>query len=556
MSLTHTIVTSVEITISISSTQSERILIDMAAPKGRPIDHDHLKDALSAYRSHLLALSLVGLVAFAILLGNSIFDWSIQRPDTLYGDDNTVIIAVQAPLSGPQAEQGNALVRGVLLALDAAQTIRLDAERELTITTLVFDDQSDPTTAVGNARAISRDPNVLAVVGHVDTRVALAAAEVYERTRLPAIYPAITYAPIADMYPDTTHLMLAEDAIHGSAGAALVEKLIGEPPDGQLDILIVDDGTAYSQRVVQSFKDALRAANSQHARFGGSETEESAQEEDIQGIVYVENFDEVLELVDSETIDLIYISLPYEDAAEFATLLSENEIEVRLLGPDILHTPQLVELGGPAVDGLVFTALSGPATWYDEAGLMDPPAWQREVQEFIAEYENQFGSEPDQYALEAYYATELLLSSIRQISRVTDDKPTRAEIQQALDPADAENRPPLLTTLWRNLVASSAKAEALDTVHVTGEGVPGEVSFTEQGLRREMLILALEVISPEPEEEPEGGEDNAADQAAEDASEAEPDEESTANISETETEEPLSEEVPWNRVLTRILIER
>src|SRR5262249_19918275 len=108
----------------------------------------------------------------------------------------TLKIATQSPLSGDQAIDGEGIRLGAELAIEQLRGAleRLSFRVEL----LVFDDQGRPDVGVANAKNIVADRDVLAVVGHLEARVAIPASEIYKEAMLAMVSPAGTGTMLTD----------------------------------------------------------------------------------------------------------------------------------------------------------------------------------------------------------------------------------------------------------------------------------------------------------------------------------------------------------------------
>src|SRR5213080_2916989 len=86
----------------------------------------------------------------------------------------TIKIATQSPLSGGQAALGEGIKLGAQLALE-----RFKGPLEkmgFAVELVPFDDQAKPDVGVANAKNLIADPNVLAVIGHLNSGVAIPAS--------------------------------------------------------------------------------------------------------------------------------------------------------------------------------------------------------------------------------------------------------------------------------------------------------------------------------------------------------------------------------------------
>ena len=99
-------------------------------------------------------------------------------PATAWAQKGKIKIAVQAPLSGEQAALGEHIKLGAQLAVEEASKAFKDLGYELVL--VPQDDQAKPEVGVANARNMVADPEVLVIVGHFNSGVALPASEVYK----------------------------------------------------------------------------------------------------------------------------------------------------------------------------------------------------------------------------------------------------------------------------------------------------------------------------------------------------------------------------------------
>jgi Receptor family ligand binding region. len=118
--------------------------------------------------------------------------------------------------------------------------------------------------------------------------------------------------------------------------------------------------------------------------------------------------------------DALYIGGYYTEAAKIAQQAKQQGLDnVVLLGGDGFYSPQLVELGGDAVEGAVFTAgfFSG-----------DPA---EPVQKFVSAYKAKFNAEPDMFAAQAYDAANIVLNALKKAG--PDSKAIREEMAATKD---------------------------------------------------------------------------------------------------------------------------
>src|SRR5881396_20643 len=120
------------------------------------------------------------LVALAVL--------ALVLPVTSFTDaqsKGTIKIATQSPLSGGQAALGEGIKLGAQLAIEKFKggLEKMGFKVDL----VPFDDQAKPDVGVANAKNIIADKNVLTVIGHLNSGVAIPSSEVYKEVSLAMI---------------------------------------------------------------------------------------------------------------------------------------------------------------------------------------------------------------------------------------------------------------------------------------------------------------------------------------------------------------------------------
>ena len=102
----------------------------------------------------------------------------------------TIKIATQSPLSGGQAALGEGIKLGTQLAVEKfkGNLEKMGYKVEL----VPYDDQAKPDVGVANAKNIIADKDILAVVGHLNSGVAIPSSEKYKEAQLAMISPANT----------------------------------------------------------------------------------------------------------------------------------------------------------------------------------------------------------------------------------------------------------------------------------------------------------------------------------------------------------------------------
>ena len=155
-------------------------------------------------------------------------------------------IATQSPLSGGQSAFGEQLKLGAQYAVEEAQANFKKLGFDLQLTP--YDDQANPDTGVSNANRIINDPDIVGVVGHFNSGVAIPSSEVYKTVNLVMVSPANTNPRVTDRLLANVNRICGRDDVQGPAGAAFaVNELKAKK------IFVLNDKSAYGQGLAQAF---------------------------------------------------------------------------------------------------------------------------------------------------------------------------------------------------------------------------------------------------------------------------------------------------------------
>ena len=94
----------------------------------------------------------------------------------------TIKIATQSPLSGGQAALGEGIKLGAQLAVEKFKGPL--EKKGFKVVFVPYDDQAKPDVGVANAKNIIADPEILGVIGHLNSGVAIPSSEVYKKVNL------------------------------------------------------------------------------------------------------------------------------------------------------------------------------------------------------------------------------------------------------------------------------------------------------------------------------------------------------------------------------------
>lgn len=346
----------------------------------------------------------------------------------------TIKIATQSPLSGDQAAVGEGIKLGAQLALEQLQGPIDKAGFKVEL--VPFDDQAKPDVGVANAKNMVTDKDILAVVGHYNSGVAIPSSEVYKDASLAQISPANTNPLITDRNLPNVNRVCGRDDLQGVVGADFAKSLKVKTA------YVIHDKTTYGQSVAEFFREHAKKIGIQVVGFEG--TEEKS------------NFDPILTPARAKNPDLIYFGGIYSQAAPLFKQAREKGIKATFLGPDGLDSSDLAKIGGPAVVKMYYTTVAGPVAVYPKA------------QDFAKAYKEKFKKDPEPFAAQSYDSTAIALKAIEAAIKAAGGKmPTR-------------------------------DAVAKEVRKVKYSGLTGNIEFDGKGDPKKALYFVLQVVSEDP----------------------------------------------------------
>ncbi|MCS6847282.1 MAG: branched-chain amino acid ABC transporter substrate-binding protein [Anaerolineae bacterium] len=308
-------------------------------------------------------------------------------------------IATQSPLSGPQAALGTGLRNGADLGLQDMGKMLTEMGFEVELAP--FDDQAKPEVGAANAKNIASDPDILCIVGHLNSGVALASLPTYKDNNLAMVSPANTNPKITESGYENAFRVVGRDDVQGAVGEefARTEMKIKS-------VYIIHDKTDYGQGVAEFFRQQAEKNGIQVLGFEG--TEEKS------------NFESILTPIQAANPDLIYFGGIYDQAGPLFRQARDRGITAQFLGPDGLDSPELLKLAGDAVKGMYYTSVAAPVSQFPDAA------------KFAEDYKAKFKEDAPPFSAQAYDAMGVCIRAIQQAAEKAGGKPTRAQVVQAI----------------------------------------------------------------------------------------------------------------------------
>src|SRR5438067_8497168 len=379
---------------------------------------------MSRYPVRLTAVLLAALALVALPAGSHL---------TVQGK-GTIKIATQSPLSGGQAALGEGIKLGAQLAVDKLKgpLEKMGYKVEL----VPFDDQAKPDVGVANGKNIIADKDILAVIGHLNSGVAIPSSEVYKEVNVAMISPANTNPVVTDRGYPNVNRVCGRDDVQGVVGAEFAHGTLKVK-----SVYIIHDKTQYGQSIAEFFKADAEKKGIKVLGFEG--TEEKS------------NFDPIITPIKAKNPNIIYFGGIYDQAAPFFKQTREKGVKSKFLGPDGMDSSDLTKIAGKAVVGMDYTSAAGPASVLPKAKA------------FVDEFKKKFGKNPEPYAAEAYDAATMALKGIEAAAK-GGKLPTREDVATAVRKTKLPN------------------------------GITGDIEFDSKGDRKKALYFVLQVASDDP----------------------------------------------------------
>ncbi|MFM1651809.1 branched-chain amino acid ABC transporter substrate-binding protein [Brevibacillus sp. B_LB10_24] len=312
-----------------------------------------------------------------------------------------ILIATQTPLSGPQSNVGEAIKLGAELALMKQK----EDFKKLGFDLQLFpqDDQGDPKQGVANAEQLVSNPDVLGVVGHYNTGVAIPASVKYEQGNLVVVGPANTGVQLTEEGKKTVHRICARDDLEGPKGAQYAKNQLGVK-----SAFIIHDKTAYGQGVADEVKAQFEKDGVQILGYEGITPGEK-------------DYSSVINVVVSKNPDMIFFGGLYPEGGILVKQAREKNFKGHFMGSAGLASSELPKIAGAAAEGVVFSSVAGDVTQSDEG------------KKWAAEYKEKFGKEPESFSIYGYDAMQVVLHGLKEaIDANGGKKPSREQVLEAV----------------------------------------------------------------------------------------------------------------------------
>ncbi|HLM66867.1 MAG TPA: ABC transporter substrate-binding protein [Longimicrobium sp.] len=260
---------------------------------------------------------------------------------------------------------------------------------------LRMDDQESVDHGRIIAQELGRNPDVVAVIGHLHSYVTVAAAPIYDLSGLLLVSPTSTSPELTRQGYNRVFRTVFNDT---EVGKQMAQYAVDK---GHRRMVIYYARNEYGRELANAFEE--------HAASRGAQVV-SRESYDPNLSANPVAAEQTVSTWKSWEFDAVFIAGQDEQSALLVAELRRQGIDVPVLGSDALATPVFIQKGGAAVEGTVI------------ATAFHPDAPDAEARRFTEAFEKRYGGKPDVGAALGYDAVRVLAQAMREAQTTEPDK--------------------------------------------------------------------------------------------------------------------------------------
>lgn len=296
---------------------------------------------------------------------------------------NTIPVGEFASLTGKEATFGQSSNKGIILHIEEANAAGGVLGKKIDL--IVDDDASTEGEASTIARKLISRDHAVALLGEIVSGRSLEAAPICQAEHVPMISPGSTNPAVTEK-GDYIFRVCFIDPFQGTAMAKFARERLHLTRVAVLS----SDNSPYSQGLARYFKERFTAEG------GTIAIEEKYSDGD-------KDFNAQLTAIKAANVQGIFVPGYYSEVGLICAQARELGITVPLMGGDGWEAPQLLQIGGAAVNGCYYSTHYSPQ---NTAPI---------VQNFVRNFRARWGGEtPDAMAALGYDAAGVLVDAIRR----------------------------------------------------------------------------------------------------------------------------------------------
>lgn len=307
--------------------------------------------------------------------------------EELKSKNSPLLIGVSAPLSGPYAELGRAIVNGTKLAVMQNNNSQFKKHSK-TIELIICDDKAELSKGLECAKSFI-EHKVLGVIGHLNSQISIEASKLYSSHNIVQISPGSTHPWLTENKEANGKVFrtINIDETQAEKIASAISKLKNPPKE---KILILHNGTIYGSNLATLIENHLLkqnlALNISSKSFNVSDTRYH------------------LHLKENIPDTIVFIG-EYGDAAQMLVDLAlDNKSNISFFGADGNFSKRFIDLAGLRAEGAYIIGCD-----LDENSS--------QFKSFEKLYRESFRAELSSFSIYSYDAANILINSIQEFEK-------------------------------------------------------------------------------------------------------------------------------------------
>ena len=302
--------------------------------------------------------------------------------------NNSFKLGCSAALSGCEEKHGQAMLKSVELAVEEAKSSGLLYNLELAF----HDDAGDTEQGIAVAKKLIADPEVMGVVGPMNSNPAIGAAPLYDQAGLVHITNSASNVALSEQGYKTFFRMIANDYVQSDA---LVDFMVNHLK--AKEIAVINDDTDFSSGL-------------------GSLVKEKAASADLKVTNHIQvtcgkgDYSLKLSPLKASRPGVIFFAILEPEGRLISNQLREFGNRSVFLGTDALKPSKFLVTSGFDVPGPYHSCASTDIA-------RDPAAT-----DFASAYENKYGEKYSIYTAEAYDAANIIIRAINNCQNVSREE--------------------------------------------------------------------------------------------------------------------------------------
>jgi len=351
----------------------------------------------------LLALLTAMLMVASLIAGCG--GGSDEKTDEGSTSEVTVKLGIGAPLTQGAVALGQGMERGATLAIEDFNAGK-GKELGIVVEPFTVDDQGDPKVGVNVANQLASDPDVIGVMGHLNSGVSIPSSDVYGKADIVQVSPASTNPDLTlkQKYGNVFRVCTI-DPVQGSFAADKAYTDLGFKT-----AFVIDDSTPYGEGLASEFAKAFEAAG---GKVLGTE---KTTDKDT-------DFNALVTKMKALNPDVIYYGGIYNAGALLAKQAKEAGMKAPYFSGDGSYDKTFIELAGAA---------NAEGDYATSVGL--PIDQQPKGADFISKFEAKYaGEDLAAYDTYSYDAAMVILDAAAAVAEeMGADKLTTSEGKKAI----------------------------------------------------------------------------------------------------------------------------